>query len=51
MTDHPCHYCGATPAPHGFRKHGPWSAQKVKGYLWACDAHRDQANERWEAAR
>jgi hypothetical protein len=50
MADHPCGICGATPAPFGYRMAGPYSSLQRKGYLWACEAHRADAEARWQGA-
>ena len=52
MNDHPCSICKATPAPFGYRLAGLLSALPVgrRGYLWACEAHKSDAEARWRAA-
>lgn len=37
--------CGK-PAPYGYRKPGPLSAQPTRGYLWVCADHRETAEQR-----
>ena len=48
--DHPCAICKTTPAPFGYRMAGHYSRLDVKSYLWACEKHRQAAEERWRGA-
>lgn len=46
---HPCHFCGASEAPYGFRHPGhPKDIPMGKrGTLWACAEHESDARARW----
>lgn len=37
----PCRVCGEY-SGYGFSEPGPRSQRKRKGYVWACEAHRDE---------
>ena len=49
---HACDICGAQNAPYGYRHPGPLHELPPgkRGYLWACEACRDVAEDRRAAA-